>query len=305
MMPVLPISRKRWLLVRNGALGDTILLSTVVQVIRRHDPNGWIELMGVRERVDLLAGNGLADAAVSFDRPGIESLYAENRPLSEEIRDYFASFDTIVFYMSGNHERMRKRLQIREDQVISVHPALPHEEYNEHVTRHYLVALQGILPFPIEPVPRPVIGIEALQGTIGRRTCRGKQGYHFRLALHVGAGSPAKQAPADCFVRVAELFRELMPTSLLVIKGPADNDAIERFLALLPSHHQIEILDNAPLRKLAVTLSICDLFVGNDSGVAHLAAAVLCPTLVLFMITDPVVWSPLGEHVRVLSLKHE
>ncbi len=55
-----------------------------------------------------------------------------------------------------------------------------------------------------------------------------------------------------------------------------------------------------PLRVLGALLSRAGVFVGNDSGVSHLAAATGAPTLALFGPTDPGLWSPLGQRVRVL-----
>jgi ADP-heptose:LPS heptosyltransferase len=53
------------------------------------------------------------------------------------------------------------------------------------------------------------------------------------------------------------------------------------------------------LYQLACHLAQASLYVGNDSGITHLAAAVGTPVLALFGPTDPAVWAPRGEHVRV------
>jgi ADP-heptose:LPS heptosyltransferase len=53
------------------------------------------------------------------------------------------------------------------------------------------------------------------------------------------------------------------------------------------------------LYELARWLAQARLFVGNDSGITHLAAAVGTPVLALFGPTDPAVWAPRGPHVQV------
>jgi heptosyltransferase III len=55
-----------------------------------------------------------------------------------------------------------------------------------------------------------------------------------------------------------------------------------------------------PLRTLAATLARASVYVGNDSGVTHLAAAAGTPAVAIFGPTDPAQWSPLGRAVRVL-----
>jgi heptosyltransferase-2 len=54
------------------------------------------------------------------------------------------------------------------------------------------------------------------------------------------------------------------------------------------------------LRDLVGALSRCTVFVGHDTGVTHLAAAVKTPTVALFGPTDPDVWRPLGDHVEII-----
>ena len=57
---------------------------------------------------------------------------------------------------------------------------------------------------------------------------------------------------------------------------------------------------NLPLTELMTQISRCRAFIGNDSGITHLAAYIGCPTTVLFGPTDPRVWGPLGRRARVI-----
>jgi len=56
-----------------------------------------------------------------------------------------------------------------------------------------------------------------------------------------------------------------------------------------------------PLRTLAGVLARCSVYVGNDSGVSHLAAAVGAPTVAIFGPTDPRVWGPRGPRVQTVG----
>jgi len=72
-------------------------------------------------------------------------------------------------------------------------------------------------------------------------------------------------------------------------------------VATMRQHMQDPILlHDLPLPLLAAILSRCRLYVGNDSGVTHLAAAVGVPTVAIFGPTDPDVWAPRGPGVRVV-----
>ncbi len=115
------------------------------------------------------------------------------------------------------------------------------------------------------------------------------------LALHPGSGSPSKNWPADCFAALSHALAARQP--FVVVEGPADGDAAARLRELRPRAVPATEL---PLRVLGAILSRAGLYVGNDSGVSHLAAAFGARTLTLFGPTDPAVWAPLGPSASVL-----
>ena len=57
---------------------------------------------------------------------------------------------------------------------------------------------------------------------------------------------------------------------------------------------------DAPLLEVAWHLQHCDAYLGNDSGITHLAVLLGVPTVALFGPSDPVVWQPQGRAVSVL-----
>jgi ADP-heptose:LPS heptosyltransferase len=111
-------------------------------------------------------------------------------------------------------------------------------------------------------------------------------------ALAPGSGGPSKNWPRERFAELASLL-ERRALSVSWITGPAEEET-----AAPPGARGWR---NLPLPVLAAGLSRCRLYVGNDSGVTHLAAASGCPTIALFGATDPLVWSPRGKAVRVIA----
>jgi hypothetical protein len=113
------------------------------------------------------------------------------------------------------------------------------------------------------------------------------------ILIHPGSGSPAKNWPAR---RFAETIRALGRPVRLVV-GEADAQAaadVEACLGgLLPR------LEGVPLEELAARLAGARAYLGNDSGVSHLAGLCGTRTVVLFGPTSPAVWRPLGPHVHV------
>lgn len=110
------------------------------------------------------------------------------------------------------------------------------------------------------------------------------------LAIHPGSGSRLKDWPLD---RFADASRRLSPRQpWLLVLGPAEED-----VALPPG---ARLARDLPLRALGAVLARAGLFLGNDSGVAHLAAACGTKTLALFGPTDPALWAPVGGPVATL-----
>jgi ADP-heptose:LPS heptosyltransferase len=102
-------------------------------------------------------------------------------------------------------------------------------------------------------------------------------------AIHPFASTPEKTWPADRFVATARALRDSGELEPVILSGPADD----------PSPFAgFEILRNAPLSVLKSAIRSASLFIGNDSGPAHMAAAFGIPLVVLFGPSDATVWAP-------------
>jgi ADP-heptose:LPS heptosyltransferase len=114
------------------------------------------------------------------------------------------------------------------------------------------------------------------------------------LAVHPGSGSPSKNWPTDGFAAAVRDHAGNRPWLLVI--GPADERVALSLLAV-PGAVPVRGL---PVRVLGALLAEAGLYLGNDSGVSHLAAAAGAPTLALFGPTDPAVWAPVGPRVEVV-----
>jgi ADP-heptose:LPS heptosyltransferase len=110
------------------------------------------------------------------------------------------------------------------------------------------------------------------------------------VAVHPGSGSPTKNWPIERFAAVARRLAAGEPW--LLVLGPAE--------AQVPDLEGSVVARDWPVRTLGAALSRAGLFLGNDSGASHLAAAAGTPTLALFGPTDPALWAPVGPSVATL-----
>jgi heptosyltransferase III len=102
------------------------------------------------------------------------------------------------------------------------------------------------------------------------------------VVVHPFASSTSKRWPLDLFQKLAAN----LPQPVRWLAGPEER---------LDGAHRID-----DLYELACWLGDARLYIGNDSGISHLAAAVGVPTLAIFLASDPQVWAPRGDHARVL-----
>ena len=121
-----------------------------------------------------------------------------------------------------------------------------------------------------------------------------------QLALHPGSGSERKNWPES---KWADLLLGLIQSTrlnLLLIGGEAEGDRLQRLAAALPPT-RLHVAQSLPLAELARLLQRCAAFVGHDSGISHLAAAVGLPGLVLWGDTAEEIWRPPHEKIVVIK----
>ena len=125
-------------------------------------------------------------------------------------------------------------------------------------------------------------------------------GHRPLLGMHPGSGSALKNWPTERFADVAGDWIRRRKGHVLIVAGPADNEPLSALRGCL-DEDRVFVLRNEPLPRLAAVLERCAAFVGNDSGIAHMAAAVRAPSVVVFGPTDPRIWRPLAPRVAVVS----
>jgi heptosyltransferase III len=206
-----------------------------------------------------------ADRARSIVATGLDLLgVTEPSPLLiEELR----AFDSIVSWYGANRPEFRdlvSRLQL----PFTFFPALPAEDAAVHAVDFYLEQVRSLTRCRSDGIPR--IPCEAEREDFA--------------VIHPFSGSPKKNWPLARFQEVARKLERRM--TVCWCAGPDDPP--------LPGAVRID-----DLYDLACWLAKGRLYIGNDSGITHLAAAVGTPVLALFGPTNPEVWAPRGPHVRV------
>jgi ADP-heptose:LPS heptosyltransferase len=290
--------------LRPGALGDTLLTVPAVRALRTIWPDAELTLAAHGAAARLLAGCGEVDRGLSFEDPRLAWLWAPapgpdaQGPAFATPRAPFSPRpDAVVGWLTDPERRLHRRLVARGVSHLLLAPSRS-ATADCHVA-HYLWGslspLAAHLPtFDAHALRLPDAGATRPAET-GDRAPPGQQ--EDAVLLHPGSGSARKNWPASSFAAVADNLLARGVAVRLVV-GEADVDAAARFeQALGPP---VPRLTELSLGELARVLAGCRAYLGNDSGVTHLAGLVGAPTFALFGATDPRQWRPLGPRVTVL-----
>jgi hypothetical protein len=117
--------------------------------------------------------------------------------------------------------------------------------------------------------------------------------------VHPGSGGRRKVWPLDRFRELVRVLQGGRHPEILIALGPAESQEARKAFDEKVSQ-SLFVAGGLTLVQLASVMEGCRRFIGNDSGVTHLAAALGLPTLALFGPTDPEVWSPVGKRIVVV-----
>jgi ADP-heptose:LPS heptosyltransferase len=248
------------LVLRPGALGDTLLAVPALRALRRAFES--VRLAAHPGAARLLETIGEVDRGFAFDGPSLTWLFDDTSPT-----------DAVVAWMGSTPA-------LRSAAVLA--PSRP-PRMDRHCAQYLLETLAPLgIDLAWDDDQLAVTGIDTDE-----------------VLIHPGSGSPTKNWPAAHF---ASVIRHMdVPVRLVV--GEADAEAAAAVDTCLGE--RVPRLERLSLEALAARLAGCRAYVGNDSGVSHLAGLCGAHCVVLFGPTDPRVWRPLGPGVHVLPFDAE
>lgn len=252
----------RRLLIRPGAIGDCIVSLPALEALRAPYTEVWVQ----RPNVPLIR---FAERVRAIADTGLDWLEIAPHSAPASLIASLRSFDSIISWYGSNREQFR--------QVVSslglpftFLPALPAEP-GCHATDFYLEQARALGAQPRSHIPRIPCTPRP-----GRRDPY--------VVIHPFSGSQKKNWPLQQFEKLAGRLASSYAVEWTA--GPEET---------LPGCRRFE-----DLYELACWIAGARLYIGNDSGISHLAAATGIPTIVLFGPTDPAVWAPRGPNVRVV-----
>ena len=279
------MSAGKILVVRGGAIGDFILTLPVFSALRVQFPKARLEVLGYPQVVALAQAGGLVDAFRSIEARALAGFFARGGTLDSELQEYFAGFNIVISYLYDPDGIFQANVARCSKAQFICGPHRPDEQRGIHATEVFLKPLERLAVFAADATPQLQIP--------------GASKPHM-LAVHPGSGSERKNWPEE---KWSELLPQLVRDhafNLLLIGGEAEGDRVHRLTSQLAGQ-KVEIAQNLPLIELAQRLAGCRLFLGHDSGISHLAAALRVRSIVLLGESSEAVWRPKGTNVSIIK----
>jgi heptosyltransferase-3 len=281
----------RILIIRPGALGDTLMLIPALAQMR-----GKAEVTLAARMPGLEYLRPFAHECLDYERTGWHHLFVDD-PLPD-VKPPFSPVDLAVAFVNNRDGKVRDNLRIFLPQAsIHVFPSSPRQEETIHAA-FYLAKCMERSGCPLDPrtaleeaVRRPLLRDNLLAG-------EGKG-----IVIHPGSGGIAKNHPIDFWMTMLQAFKyrlSLGENAFVLLLGPAE----ESFLSFYRQRFRdegTEIIFSPRKEALVRLLGSAPLYVGHDSGITHLAAMLGTPTIALFRSSRVDQWRPLGPRVKVME----
>ncbi|AZO06004.1 MAG: glycosyltransferase family 9 protein [Mesorhizobium sp.] len=297
------------LILQTKYIGDLVLASTLAKNLRIAYPEARIVFLCEARFAGFLTAHGIADETVAFKRSsargtvmqrGLELYHVlrKLRRLACDMTIDLTDSKTTHFVAMALNARIRvgyfpteRRLGRFERQSANVR-AKPFGYGERHFLYRYLSPLEALgedlrVRVPsIEPLPSETARVLTLLDSCGLR----RKAF---LVVHAGASFPGRRWQPERFAAAVDTISSETGLSVVLVGGPDEAQANDHIVAAVKAP-VVNLVGKLSLETLMALLKEARLFLGNESGPMHMAAAAGTPVVGLYGLTNPVAWGPVG-----------
>ncbi len=280
---------KRVLVVRLRSIGDTVLSTPSLIALRRFLPEVQIDILLEDWVAPVLENFDAIDNVLTVSRQSTKSRIATALQIRRSKYDVAFNLHggtTATFFVRASGAKHRVGYAEYQYNFLYNHLLSSASDFWQQKHTHSAeqqLALLGFVGIPVEDKPKTHL-------VVNNRTNFKFQIPNSKFALiHPVAAFDTKQWATENFVRVAEYLHE-KGLAVVAIATPKEREVLEKLKQL--SNVPIVTLDNLTLPEITALASRAEIFIGNDSGIAHIAAAVETSSVVIFGSSNINHWRP-------------
>lgn len=303
------------LVIDFGQLGDVVLSLPALRAIRERFPTARITVAVGKAGAEVINLSGHADATLIVDRVALRDGFAplsvfkifklvkdvRRRQFDFVIDLHSLSETNLLGFFSGANQRLYSRRPGRSlDFLSNFHPRPPVEDakLKRHLIDRYLDVL---LPLGVKDAKRlPQLRTKpATDRDVDQilRKAKADSGSPL-VGLFPGAGHSSRRWPLERFAELADFLIRNDQVRVLVFAGPEEEGLVSQMRTLFPA--SAVVLERLTVSQLASALARLAVFVSNDTGPMHIAAAVGTPVVLLLDKRAPETYLPLGDRHQTL-----
>ena len=297
---------KNILLIRLSSLGDIVLTSPAIRAVRQHFPQARISMLVARQSADLLTENPHLAEVIPFDRKAVNKDTGEMKRIIRLLRerrfdlsiDFQRKFRTsLLAYLSGAKCRVGYHqphgvlctVRVRDLNTKAIRAG---RIASLHAIDRYFDLLH---PIGIEPTDRTLeLFITEADRTFAREMIgtKGIEANRLKVGLFPGAGWKLREWMPDRFAAIGDRAAKHFDAQVLLFGGAHEVELVRQMRDLMTTETTL-LAGTLRIRQLAALIEQCDLFITNDTGPMHVAAAMHTPTVALFGPGDHIRFQPL------------
>lgn len=290
----------RVLVVKLRSIGDTVLATPSLIALRRMLPEAQIDILLEDRVAPLLDGHDAIDNVISVGRNSVERwrIAWQLRQRRYDVAFNLHGGTTATFFTRASGARHRVGYSNYQYSFVYNHLPLSASDFWQREKTHSAeqqLALLGFVGVPVDDRPKSRLivtdmAIESLEKKFHAKSRRSQGDKHAGyVLLHPGTAFLTKKWPIENFARTAEFLAE-RGLQIVAISSKAESETLRELTAA--SKTPLVTFDDLTLPEITALASRARLFVGNDSGIAHIAAAVGAPSVVIFGSSNRDHWRP-------------
>jgi len=292
-------------------IGDAIMTTPAVRTIRENYPDAEITLLALPWVSDVFAAGSRVDHIFHYEKNGRHKGLGGKWRLSSELRA--KNFDAVILLQNAFEAALittLARIPARGGYttdgrgLLLTHGVKKHPEIGlKHQVHYYQDMLAGLGLTPGSDQLELFLNPDAVQFV--QSELENKKSLHGNVpivGLNPGAAyGPAKRWPAEKYGKLAELVCARTGAIVLVFGTDADNAAAATIAAAVSDDRLVvDLTGKTDLATAMAYIDQCDVFVTNDSGLMHVAAALQTQTVAIFGSTDHVATGPYSDNALII-----
>lgn len=305
-----PRNIKRLLIRSTNWIGDAVMTTPAVRAIRKNFPNAEISILTKPWVAPVFESSPYVDNLLIYDDTGKHKGLSGKLRLAKELKQY--NFDVaillqnafeaaLITFFAGIPCRIGYNTDVRGFLLTHSVPCTPQIK-KVHQTGYYLGILQGV------GLEADGFGLDLLvDEKHQKRAAEILEEHGISRADRLVGINPsatfglAKQWLPERYAALSDKIHEIFGAGILLFGGPGDRE-LGRRISQMMQHPPVDVCGKTDLGEAIGLIKECDLFITNDSGLMHVAAALDIPLIAIFGSTNPITTGPRSQRGKIVRV---